>query len=73
MRLTVRAIKIPAMSTIGYGLGVNEEGKVIEFVGDHRPMRHLGESLKALAEAGEPAPEVDVDDWQIVGVREEGR
>ncbi len=36
MQVTVRAIKIPAMSSLGYGLGVNDEGKVIEFVGDHR-------------------------------------
>lgn len=44
--VSVSRVQIPALSTIGYGYGEDiETGEQIKFVGDHRPMRHLGEAL----------------------------
>ena len=43
----VRAVVVPAGSTIGYGSGTRlDNGKPVNFVGDWRPMRGL---LKRLA------------------------
>ncbi len=68
MRVTVYRVSIPAMSTIGYGFGVSEGGQRVSFVGDHRPMRDLGEAVAA-AESAEDLPVVDdLDPWQIVNV-----
>lgn len=69
MQVAVIRVSIPAMSTVGYGTGLVledgiETGYTAEFVGDHRPMRHLGE---ALGEALEPI-EVELDDWQVLAV-----
>jgi hypothetical protein len=63
MKVEVHRVNIPAMSTIGYGWGTDvEDGSEVQFAGDHRPMRHLGE---ALAQASEPI-EVELEDWQIL-------
>lgn len=53
MTVYVERVSIPAMSTIGFGYGRDENGCEVTFYGDHRPMRELGE---ALIEAGEPIP-----------------
>ena len=42
----VTRVNIPAMSTIGYGEGWTDQGQRVSFMGDHRPMRNLGEALK---------------------------
>jgi hypothetical protein len=60
--IQVVGVKIPALSTIGYGYGRTPGGRFVTFVGDHRPMRHLGE---ALCHAEEPIT-VEVDAWQII-------
>ena len=62
MIVTVDRVSIPAWSTIGYGYGYDTDGNEVSFVGDHRPLRHLGE---ALAEADEPI-EVELEDWQVI-------
>ncbi len=59
MTITIQSIRVPVMSTIGYWSGTDEQGRWVGFVGDHRPMRHLGQSLVTLASAGEPAPLVE--------------
>ena len=69
MTITLNRVTIPAWSTIGYGLGVDEDGRRVRFAGDHRPLRHLGE---ALAVAEEPIL-VEVDDWQVLSIEETGR
>lgn len=69
MTITVHAINIPAMSTIGTGYGYDEDGNHVIFAGDHRPLRHLGEHLAFCAEEGLDPPEVDLEDWQILSVR----
>lgn len=45
LRVTVHHISIPPMSTLGYGEGVDDHGRVVEFVGDRRSMLIIGESL----------------------------
>jgi len=42
----VTRVNIPAMSTIGFGEGWTDQGQRVSFMGDHRPMRHLGEALE---------------------------
>ena len=63
MRVRVISVCIPAISTIGYGRGIEiETGEEIHFCGDHRPLRYLGELLQC---ASEP-PEAEVEAWQIL-------
>ena len=62
MHIQVFRVQIPAWSTVGYGKGRDSEGRPVRFIGDHRPMRHLGQ---ALAQATAPIT-VEVEDWQIV-------
>jgi hypothetical protein len=62
MRIQVFRVQIPAMSTVGYGEGRDYDERRVVFIGDHRPMRHLG---RALAQATEPIY-AEVEDWQIV-------
>ena len=50
MNVNVSRIRIPAWSTIGYGIGTTEEGEEVAFVGDHRPMRQIGEMMAVGAE-----------------------
>ena len=63
MRVRVFMVSVPAMSTIGYGEGIETEaGEEIRFCGDHRPLRDLGNALRY---ASEP-PEVEIESWQIL-------
>ncbi len=62
--IAVTKVSVPAMSTIGYGSGVDEDGRRVRFVGDHRPLRDLGEALTV---ARDPIL-VRVEPWQDVGV-----
>jgi hypothetical protein len=63
VRIQLYHICIPAMSTIGYGYGVDiANGNRISFVGEHRPMRDLGEALRS----GAGPIEVNVEDWQTL-------
>ena len=65
MRVTVYHVSIPAMNSTGFGYGLNaDSGEKVCFVGDHRPMRDLGEALDSCAET----IEVDVEDWQIISI-----
>lgn len=61
MRVQVYRVSIPAMSTIGYGEGLDEADRRVTFIGDHRPMRDLG---RALPHATEPIY-AEVEPWQI--------
>ncbi len=67
MRVTVYAVNVPAMSTIGYGSGLDDEGNEVRFTGDHRPMRHLGEAV-AQATDDDELPRVRLEAWQILRV-----
>jgi len=71
MTLTLNQVSIPAGSTIGYGQGIDDEGRHVRFAGDHRHLRQLGE---ALAGADEPIL-VEVEPWQVLSIEtlESGR
>lgn len=62
MNLKVVRVSIPRWSTIGYGWGYGEDGRLYVFVGDHRPMRALGE---ALGDGG--SIDVNVEPGQVLG------
>ncbi len=65
MFLTVFRVNIPAMSTIGYGYGKDENGSSYRFVGDQRPMGHLGEAV-AQAPCEDALPTVELEDRQLI-------
>lgn len=67
MSITVHRVNIPAMSTIGYGWGTNDAGEAVHFVGDHRPMRDIGEAIAAAASADD-LPTVDENETTIISV-----
>jgi len=62
-QITVTRISIPPLSTVGYGWGVDENGREVHFAGDHRPLRDIGEALEAGAEVV-----VDLEQWQVLRV-----
>jgi len=64
MTLTLNQVSIPAGSTIGYGQGIDEEGRRVRFASDWRPLRDLGE---ALVEA-DASILVEVEPWQVLSV-----
>lgn len=62
----VTQVAIAEGSTIGHGWGITDDGTVeVQFVGDHRPMRYIGE---AIAEGHMVL--VDVPEHAVVAVRE---
>lgn len=66
MIVQVTRVHIPAMSTIGYGYGTDvDTGAEVEFVGDHRPMRELGQLVALAARLGEEPPTTEIEDWQL--------
>lgn len=54
IRVRVTAIACPPASATGYGLGHDENGRIVEFYGETRAMQHIGEALDAQGEDGEP-------------------
>jgi hypothetical protein len=68
MKLKVTEIRIPPMSTVGYGEGIDESGRKISWVGDHRPMRELAEVVD---DATEDFIEIELEDWQLLSVEED--
>lgn len=65
MKVRIHSIRIPAMSTIGFLEGENEEGQIVTLALDQRPARRIAEDL----EEGEVV-EVVPEPWQIVAVEE---
>ena len=63
--IQVTRVTIPAGSTIGFGEGIDEEGRTVKFVGDHRQMYHVGMAL-----SGDEPVEVELEDWQIQSITE---
>ena len=59
--IVVHRVHIPPLSTIGYGWGIDEDGDEVQFVGDHRPMRNIGEAVQA-ADTEDDLPRVSSDD-----------
>lgn len=71
MRVKVTRINIPAMSTIGHGWGLDEDGNEVRFAGDHREMRHIGEAMQHASH--EQSIEVELEDWQVLSERAGGQ
>jgi hypothetical protein len=46
LRVNVHHISIPPMSTLGYGEGVDKQGRTVSFVGERRAMMVIGEALE---------------------------
>ena len=64
-KVAVSRVRVPAMSTIGYGYGTDTvTGEDIVFAGDHRPMRDLGYALSQ-ADTDSP-PEVVLEGYEIL-------
>lgn len=70
MTVTVHVLEvnIPAMSTIGFAKGIDEDGNEVEFAGDHRPMRDIGEAVIRHLEDPEnfEPPACEVDEYQFL-------
>lgn len=65
--VTVKRVNIPAFSTVGYGEGTDDQGRTISFIGDHRPLRDIGEAISAARDAHD-LPIVDLDASQITSI-----
>jgi hypothetical protein len=66
MKVTVTHVSIPPMSSLGYGTAMDGDGNPVHFVGDHRPMREIGEAIQRATNAGE-LPTTELEDWQLQG------
>ena len=60
LRVVVTHVEVVAGATLGYGEGVDGDGNMAYFVGDHRPMLHIAEALEAGTEV-----EVLLEEYQI--------
>ncbi len=69
--VTVFAVHIEPMSTIGCGKGYDEEGNVIAFLGDHRAMRHIGEAIQAALSVDDLPVVTDLESWQVIAMSRE--
>lgn len=64
LRITLTRVRLVPGCTIAYGYGVDGDGAEVTFVGDWRPLAHLGELLAS----GERI-EVILHDYQIIAWR----
>jgi len=70
MLVRVEHVNLPAWSTLGFGRGETLlSGEVVEFAGDHRPMRDLAIAVEEAGFEVLDLPIVDVDDFQVLSVR----
>lgn len=46
LRVNVHHISIPPMSTLGFGEGVDKQGRIVSFCGERRAMMVIGEALE---------------------------
>lgn len=60
LRVTVTHVEVVPGATLGYGEGIDDEGSIAYFVGDHRPMLHIAEALEAGTDV-----EVFLEEYQI--------
>jgi hypothetical protein len=68
MRVKVGSVSFLRAAGSGYGIGLDDDGHLIEFLGDWRELAELGSVL------GGPRPTyIEVDDWQVLAIDEELR
>jgi hypothetical protein len=65
MRVRLGSASYLTAAGAGYGIGLDEDGHRIEFVGDWRALEALGAELR------HDSVYVDVEGWQIVAVDDE--
>lgn len=68
MRVKVGSVAFLTSAGSGYGVGLDDDGHLIEFLSDWRELAALQPSLGE----GEPV-HVELEDWQIVAVDDEVR
>jgi hypothetical protein len=68
MRVKVGSVAFLAAAGSGYGIGLDDDGHRIEFLGDWRELADLRPAL------GGPEPVyLEVDEWQVLAVDDELR
>jgi hypothetical protein len=68
MRIKLGSVAFLTTAGIGYGIGLDDNGHLVEFLGDWRALAELEESLHS----ADPVL-VDVVDWQVLAVDDEVR
>jgi hypothetical protein len=68
MRIKLGSVAFLAAAGSGYGIGLDDDGHRVEFLGDWRAL----EPLQRAVEAQEPTY-VDVETWQVLAVDDELR
>lgn len=67
MRVKVGSVAFLTAAGSGYGIGLDDAGRRIEFIGEWRALSELKPHL-----GGEPVY-VEVESWQVIAVNEEVR
>lgn len=68
MRVKLGSVAFLRAAGSGYGIGLSDDGQLIEFLGDWRALETLRPEL-----AGSTAVYVDVEDWAVIGIDDEPR
>lgn len=68
MRVKVGSVAFLRAAGSGYGIGLGDDGRLIEFLGDWRAL----ESLRA-ALAGPTAVYLEVEEWAVIAIDDEPR
>jgi hypothetical protein len=63
LHLVVTGVNWDGASTVATGVGQTDDGRVVTFAGDWRPMQTLAEAVHAGVD-----PEVDVEPYQIINI-----
>jgi hypothetical protein len=67
MRVHVEDVSYPGGgSTLAYGVGYTDDGQLVKFVGDWRPMRDMAEDLLSASE--DDLPIAEIEDYQLIAV-----
>jgi hypothetical protein len=68
MRVKLGSVAFLKSAGSGYGIGLDDDGHLIEFLGDWRALDELQPAL-----GGRVPVYLDVDDWAVVGVDDKPR
>jgi hypothetical protein len=68
MRVKVGSVAFLKAAGSGYGIGLDDDGHRVEFIGDWRTLAELDGAL------GSPDPVyLEIDDWQVVAIDDDLR
>jgi len=68
MRVKLGSVAFLRAAGSGYGIGLDDDGHLIEFLGDWRAL----EALRPALARPEPVY-LDVDDWAVIGIDDQPR